>query len=83
MRPEIDEEDYYASFNYEELKKYVDDEWEHMSEDEKYRRMRDVDPTFHEYILSSMKPGDTVTLNDLTYQYEINRANAIPPTSKT
>jgi len=55
------------------LSKEVDEEYEMMSEEEKYRRMRDCEPTFLQYVLSLMnhQKAENVTINEYTNKIKI------------
>ena len=57
----------------EELQKRVDEEWSYMSETEKSGRLRDGDPKFLEFVLSSMycQNANKVELNELSNEYKI------------
>lgn len=57
----------------DELQKRVDEEWSYMSEAEKSGRLRDGDPTFLEFVLSSMysQNANKVELNEYTNEYKI------------
>ena len=59
------------TLTYEELSKIVDEEWKSMDDLEKFCRIRDGDPTWYEFIFSSMKKGETVELNSATQEYKI------------
>lgn len=50
-------------FTYNELKDYVNKEWSDMSDEERSMRQQEADPTFHEYVLSRLKPGNSVAIN--------------------
>jgi len=67
------DDDWYESqtYTYEELGKEVKEEWEHMSEDEKHIRNIQGDPTLMQFVLSSMKPGQSAELNEYTGEYKI------------
>ncbi len=49
-----DYNDYDREISLDELSKEVDEEHDIMSEEEKYCRMRDCEPTFLQFVLSSM-----------------------------
>jgi len=55
-----------------QLSKEVDEEYECMSEEEKYCRLRDCDPTFLEYCCSFMHSNnlDKITINRFNYKCE-------------
>lgn len=62
---------YDETFTYEELIKEVDSEFDYMTDEENYQRARDGDPTFKHWVLSQMKEGQTVVLNEETKKHEI------------
>ena len=77
------ETDYTESYNYfiytlEELKEKVDKEYECMSKEEKYMRIKHVEPTFLEYVLSwagneALKENERIKINEMTNEYEITK----------
>lgn len=62
-------------FTIEELDKAVEEEYSFMSEEEKYCRMRDGDPTYLEWVLSSVsnkiKPGQKIEVDEDNHMYRI------------
>ena len=50
-------------YTYEELEKIVDEQLEAMCANEKYQRLSLNDPTFEEWVLSAIRPGDTVMID--------------------
>jgi hypothetical protein len=69
-------ENYYLeetrTLTYDELKKEVDEEWEILSEEEKNHIYLTCSPPFKMYVLSSMKKGQRVQLNEHTCEYTIS-----------
>jgi hypothetical protein len=65
-------DDYDRIITLDELIKEVDEEHENMSEEEKYCRLRDCNPTFLHYCLSMMhfKKLDKALVNEFTYKFE-------------
>ena len=47
-------------YSYHELERYVEDQWKNMSDVERSMRMSEVDPTFEEWVLGKIKPGNMV-----------------------
>lgn len=56
----------------DELCAEVDDEYNNMSEEEKYCRLRDNEPTFLLYCCSLMRSGkiEKAIINEYTYKFE-------------
>ena len=56
----------------DELSIEVDEEYNNMSEDEKYRRLRDNEPTFLQYCRSLMGCSkiEKAVINEFTYKFE-------------
>ena len=56
----------------DELSLEVDEEYNNMSEEEKYCRLRDNDPTFLQYCYSLMGSSKTekAVINEYTYKFE-------------
>lgn len=56
----------------DELSIEVDEEYNNMSEDEKYRRLRDNEPTFLQYCCSLMSFSkiEKAVINESTYKFE-------------
>ena len=50
-------------FTKEELKEYIESEWENMSQEEKYVRLRDCNPTFTEFVFSHLSDGEVVDID--------------------
>lgn len=61
-------------FTIEELDKAVE-EYSFMSEEEKYHRMRDLEPTYLEWVLSSasikIQPGQKIEIDEDNHMYRI------------
>lgn len=76
-RYDIDDREMLETFSktltYDELLKEVNDEFESMCDDEKYFRIVHNDPTFKQQILTSMKEGQTVELNEFTCEFKISK----------
>lgn len=70
------------TLTYDQLKKEVEDEWDNMSEIEQSCRVRDSSPTFKMYVLSSLKPHQSIILNEEenTYEIIINESEITPKT---
>jgi len=62
-------------FTIEELDKAVDEEYSFMSEEEKYCRMRDVEPTYLEWVLSlassKIQPGQKIEVDEDNRMFRI------------
>ena len=73
MRDDVfDDLDLYdETLAYEELKAQVDEEYKFMSEDEKHFRSVECSPTFKQFYLSAMKPGQTAFVNEFKYEFKI------------
>lgn len=57
---------------YEQLLEIVKEQQNHMTPDEKYARYCIyIDPTFEEYVLSHMKPGEKVNFCSETHFFEV------------
>ncbi len=56
----------------DELCAEVDEEYSNMSEEEKYCRLRDNEPTFLRYCYSLMRSGkiEKAIINEYTYKFE-------------
>jgi len=52
----------WCTYTYDDMTSIVDEEYAHMSIEETQMRAREVEPTFFEYVLSSMRPTDTVSI---------------------
>lgn len=62
-------------FTIEELRNSVEEERGYMSEEENYCRMRDANPTYLEWVLSSVsrkiQPGQKVEIDEYNNMYRI------------
>ena len=54
-----------------ELKCQVDEQYKTMHKDEKYARLRDCEPTFELWVLTHVKPGETVDIDYENNDYTI------------
>lgn len=68
MIHEFEEVNCDETFSYEELEKVVDKELELVFENKV-----ECNPSFYHYILASMKPGESVVLNERTHSYLISK----------
>lgn len=68
-----DYDDYDREISLDELSKEVDEEYEMMSEEEKYCRTRDCEPTFLQSALSLMnhQKMKKATINEYTYKIKM------------
>lgn len=70
-----DDNDDSQEFTLEELKEYVEEQWRNMSEEERYLRLSECNPTLEEFVLSLLskdiefKSGDRVSIRN--YEYTI------------
>lgn len=64
---------YTQVYTFSELKKEVDEEWESMSEEEKYLRLKDNSPTFKTYCLGfiAKEKDKKIEINEYTCTYKI------------
>ena len=64
-------------FTYQELVNFVDSQYENIHPEEYYMRIKYVDPTFHEWVLSQVnissgiKENIVIEINDLKYEYSV------------
>ena len=72
-----DTDDLWVYFTYEELKEYVEDFYNNLSEEAKYLKLKYNDLTYEEYVLytSGIKPGQKIEINLSQYKYEIIDTN--------
>ncbi len=68
-----DYNDYDREISLDELSKEVDEEHDMMSEEEKYCRIRDCEPTFLQFALSSMnhQKMKKAIINEYTYKIKM------------
>ncbi len=59
------------NFTYKELEEYVEKEWDDMSDDERYQRLKNCDPTYAHWVLSTIPNGSSVYINFETNEHEI------------
>jgi hypothetical protein len=75
MSENLEISDYNQEYTYESLKEIVDNHWNSMSEEERMWRTGHVsgflEPTFHQYVLYSTKPGDKIIINEHTKQFKV------------
>ena len=67
-----DDDDDSQNFTLEELEKYVEDQWRNMSEEERYLRLSECNPTLEEFLLSShgnveLQEGDRISIRNCEY----------------
>ena len=67
----FDDWDYEETLTYEELSARVDSEWEALGEEGQHQWYLSPSPTFEEYVLGQMKPGDSVIIDFNNYTHKI------------
>ena len=60
-----------TTYTYNELCAFVEVQWDTMCEEEKHLRLAHVDPTFEQYVLSCIKKGQSVFIDNVHTDYTI------------
>ncbi len=68
MIHEFEEVNCDETLTYEELEKIVDKELETV-----FETNGECNPSFYHYVLASMKPGESVVMNERTHSYHISK----------
>lgn len=67
----------YQRYTFEELRAYVKQQWRDMSSEEKSMRVQEVNPTYAEYVLGLVSPGEVVDMDDFLYDHKIVESNSV------